>query len=811
MLGPNGAGKSTLLRALAGLVPLDARSHRHRRRRGRRTGDATRTSCPERRPVGVVFQDYLLFPHLTVLENVAFGLRSRGIGRAEARRRAGEWLERVGLRRPRRREAARRSPAVSSSASRWHARSSPSRGSCCSTSRSPRSTSAPAPSCGATCAHTSRRSPARGCSSPTSCSTRSPSPIGSSCSSTGASRRRAPSRRSPTRPRSRYVADLVGMNLLRGTAQRPRRSRLEGGGVVVTADAGRRRRVRRHPAALGEPAPRHSPRAAPRNVWRGRVRRHRSPRRPGAHPRRRAGAARRRGHRGRGRRARPARRRRRLGEVKATELSTSTRSEPAPRARAAGREGVPRAGQRLHVGGERGQRQPARGRCRRRGRGSPTGAIGCSEGCPVCTTMMRVAARCSWTSCSRSSSRVSMHDRGRGRRARRVTTAVRRAERLAERRCEPAGGAGGEQHLLGRRLGDHVVVVAPAPPRTRRKRRTVRGRVAGVVDDAHGGLDSVGGGEWFHPARRRVRPRCGDRENSTRTRGRSGQPRELLDRVVRRHGRAGRTDEQLVAQVPAVEELEQLLVVGAVVGEHERLERGVALLPRRRVADRGTRAGRRGRPRCTRRRSRRSAADAAPGGTRCAAGGARTRRRGRGCAATARGARAPAATGERTRFGHLDRVELLDAEDLGERLDREEVRLAGPLHVGHVVGRGRRRGERGVERELVRQREREVVVHDRGEVDRRAGVLRVLVVEHAHVAEAEHRVAHAEGGEVHHRVADVAELEVEDGGDATVLRGGTARSPRPPAPRDRACRPGCGPSQPRQNSRNGSGRTLVRR
>ena len=40
---------------------------------------------PEQRPVGVVFQDYLLFPHLSVLENVAFGLRSRGHGRAEAR------------------------------------------------------------------------------------------------------------------------------------------------------------------------------------------------------------------------------------------------------------------------------------------------------------------------------------------------------------------------------------------------------------------------------------------------------------------------------------------------------------------------------------------------------------------------------------------------------------------------------------------------------------------------------------------------------------------------------------------------------
>jgi len=96
LLGPNGAGKTTLLGALAGLVSLE---DGHVELDGDVLEDtATGLRVPtERRPVGVVFQDYLLFPHLSVLENVAFGLRARGMRRAEARRRAAAWLERVGL------------------------------------------------------------------------------------------------------------------------------------------------------------------------------------------------------------------------------------------------------------------------------------------------------------------------------------------------------------------------------------------------------------------------------------------------------------------------------------------------------------------------------------------------------------------------------------------------------------------------------------------------------------------------------------------------------------------------------------------
>jgi molybdate transport system ATP-binding protein len=96
LLGPNGAGKTTLLRALAGLVAL----HTGRVVLDEVVLDDTEAGVrvpTERRPIGFVFQDYLLFPHLSALENVAFGLRARRMPRAEARRRAAAWLQRVGL------------------------------------------------------------------------------------------------------------------------------------------------------------------------------------------------------------------------------------------------------------------------------------------------------------------------------------------------------------------------------------------------------------------------------------------------------------------------------------------------------------------------------------------------------------------------------------------------------------------------------------------------------------------------------------------------------------------------------------------
>jgi molybdate transport system ATP-binding protein len=94
LLGPNGAGKTTLLRALAGLQPIDSG---HIMLDGLAVDDPSRDAfvVPEQRSVGFLFQDYLLFPHLSALENVAFGPRSR---RADQPLEiASAWLDRVGL------------------------------------------------------------------------------------------------------------------------------------------------------------------------------------------------------------------------------------------------------------------------------------------------------------------------------------------------------------------------------------------------------------------------------------------------------------------------------------------------------------------------------------------------------------------------------------------------------------------------------------------------------------------------------------------------------------------------------------------
>ncbi|GMA86249.1 hypothetical protein GCM10025868_14990 [Angustibacter aerolatus] len=187
LLGPSGSGKSTLLRSIAGLEHLDA---------GTVTiagADVTNVP-PQRRGIGFVFQHYAAFKHLTVRDNVAFGLKVRRRPKAETKRKVDE---------PARDRRARRVPAPlpgacpagSGSGWRWPARSPSTPTSCCSTSPSVRSTPRCAPTCAPGCAGCTRRCTSRRCWSPTTRRRRSTSPTGSRCSTTGGwSRSVTPSR-----------------------------------------------------------------------------------------------------------------------------------------------------------------------------------------------------------------------------------------------------------------------------------------------------------------------------------------------------------------------------------------------------------------------------------------------------------------------------------------------------------------------------------------------------------------------------------------------------------------------------------------
>jgi putative spermidine/putrescine transport system ATP-binding protein len=89
LLGPSGCGKTTALRALGGLDVIDA---------GRILVDGKdMTRVPaNKRGMGIVFQAYSLFPNMTSIDNVAYGLRLQGVGKDERRKRAGAMLELVG-------------------------------------------------------------------------------------------------------------------------------------------------------------------------------------------------------------------------------------------------------------------------------------------------------------------------------------------------------------------------------------------------------------------------------------------------------------------------------------------------------------------------------------------------------------------------------------------------------------------------------------------------------------------------------------------------------------------------------------------
>ena len=244
VLGPNGAGKSTLLAILAGTLRPD---------RGRAVLDGEvlfdvdgrhgRWQPPHARRVALLAQDPLLFPNLSVLDNVAFGPRGARVPRAVAHETARRWL------RGGRRRAARRSQTWSAlrvgrrNASPWPGRWPPIPGCCSWTSPWPHWTSRWRPCCAGSCATCWPIGPSS--SSPTTFSTRSCSATGSWSSTVAGSSSRAPPPRCCAIPTSAFAARLAGLNLVAGIAHaeglQPTRS-----GPIVAG-------VPRTPLELGEP------------------------------------------------------------------------------------------------------------------------------------------------------------------------------------------------------------------------------------------------------------------------------------------------------------------------------------------------------------------------------------------------------------------------------------------------------------------------------------------------------------------------------------------------------------------------------
>ena len=143
-VGPSGCGKTTTLRMIAGLEEISS---------GDISIDGTVVNdlAPMDRDIAMVFQNYALYPHMSVYDNMAFGLKMRKFAKAEIKKRVNEAAEILGI--GDYSSASRASsPAASASASRWAAPSCAIPGCSCSTSRSPTST----PSCACRCASSSR-------------------------------------------------------------------------------------------------------------------------------------------------------------------------------------------------------------------------------------------------------------------------------------------------------------------------------------------------------------------------------------------------------------------------------------------------------------------------------------------------------------------------------------------------------------------------------------------------------------------------------------------------------------------------------
>ncbi len=97
VLGPSGSGKSSMLRLIAGLEAPDREGAGGKEPRLILGGKDITALPPGKRGIGMVFQSHALFPHMRVDDNIAYGLRARGVSKAEGRRRASAFLERMGL------------------------------------------------------------------------------------------------------------------------------------------------------------------------------------------------------------------------------------------------------------------------------------------------------------------------------------------------------------------------------------------------------------------------------------------------------------------------------------------------------------------------------------------------------------------------------------------------------------------------------------------------------------------------------------------------------------------------------------------
>jgi iron(III) transport system ATP-binding protein len=161
LLGPSGCGKTTTLRLVAGLERPDGGEIILR---GRVVASVPRRVFvqPNRRNLGMVFQSYAIWPHMTVFDNVAYPLTLRGLARGAIRERVARVLDLVGL------AGMETRPATLLSG----ARSSTSRISCCWTSPSATSTRSSASRCGWSCGCSSAASASRCSSSPTTRSRR---------------------------------------------------------------------------------------------------------------------------------------------------------------------------------------------------------------------------------------------------------------------------------------------------------------------------------------------------------------------------------------------------------------------------------------------------------------------------------------------------------------------------------------------------------------------------------------------------------------------------------------------------------------